>query len=76
MQTIMMNVMVDKDYVFLRTVSRNYRPPQRFILSKKELSDLENDGQIIVKDICSFVVLKLYSNYSEPPLFKDEIRMT
>ena len=60
MQTIMMNVMVDKDYVFLRTVSRNYRPPQRFILSKKELSDLENDGQIIVKDIYSFAVLKLY----------------
>lgn len=72
MQTVMMSIVVDSDCVFLRTVSRNYRSPQRFVVLKKELSDLENNGQIIVRDICSFAVLKLYKALGDAEVLQIE----
>lgn len=51
---IMVKVSADDKYISLRTVSRKDRSPHRFILSIKELKELEEKGRVLARDIHSF----------------------
>ena len=56
---IMIKLSVSDDCISLRTFSRGYQSPQRFILTEKELLELEEKGYLTVSDIRSFAKLAL-----------------
>lgn len=56
---IMLKLSASEDGVSLRTVSRDFRSPQRFIILESELRELEEKRHIIVSDIRSFAELRL-----------------
>lgn len=43
----------------LKTISRDYRSPQRFVVLHEELEELETKGHLILSDIRSFAELRL-----------------
>lgn len=47
------------DTYSLRTISRNFRSPHRFIIQKKEFERLEQEGSVIVNDMSSYAALIL-----------------
>lgn len=58
-QRIMLKLSASEDRVSLRTVSRDFCSPQRFIILESELRELEEKRYIIVSDIRSFAELRL-----------------
>ena len=56
---IMIKLSVSDDCIFLRTFSRDYHSPQRFILTKSELLELDEKRYLTVSDIRSFAKLAL-----------------
>lgn len=56
---IMLKLSASEDRVSLRTISRDFRSPQRFIVLDRELQELEEKRHIIVSDIRSFAELRL-----------------
>ena len=56
---IMIKLSVSDDCISLRTFSRGYQSPQRFILTEKEMLELEEKGYLTVSDIRSFAKLAL-----------------
>lgn len=54
----MVKVSADEKYISLRTVSRKYRSPHRFVLSRKELEELEEKGRVLARDIHSFADIR------------------
>lgn len=57
---IMVKVSADDRFVSLRTISRKYRSPHRFVLSRKELEELEEKDRVLARDIHSFADLRRY----------------
>lgn len=47
------------DTISLRTVSRGFKSPQRFVILKKELQELEQRKWLVCSDIHSFAKLRL-----------------
>lgn len=58
-QRTMMKLSASEESVSLRTVSRGFRSPQRFILLEKELQELEEKRHFIAADIRSFAQMRL-----------------
>lgn len=56
---IMIKLSASEDCITLRTFSKNYRSPQGFIFTKKELMELEEKRYLTVSDIRSFANLSL-----------------
>ncbi|MCI8672785.1 MAG: DUF4120 family protein [Lachnospiraceae bacterium] len=56
---IMVKLSVSDDCISLRTFSRGYHSPQRFILTKSELLELDEKRYLTVSDIRSFAKLAL-----------------
>lgn len=56
---IMVKLSVSDDCISLRTFSRGYHSPQRFILTKSELRELDEKRYLTVSDIRSFAKLAL-----------------
>ena len=56
---IMVKLSVSDDCISLRTCSRGYHSPQRFILTKSELRELDEKRYLTVSDIRSFAKLAL-----------------
>ncbi len=56
---IMIKLSVSDDCISLRTFSRGYQSPQRFVLTEKELLELEEKRYLTVSDIRSFAKLAL-----------------
>ena len=55
----MVKLSVSDDCISLRTCSRGYHSPQRFILTKSELRELDEKRYLTVSDIRSFAKLAL-----------------
>ena len=55
----MIKLSASEDCVTLRTFSKDYHSPQGFILTEKELSELEEKRYMTVSDIRSFAKLAL-----------------
>lgn len=58
-QRTMVKISAEESSISLQTVSRAYRSPQRFIILRSKLEELEEKKRIIVSDIHSFAVLRL-----------------
>ena len=56
---IMVKLSVSDDCISLQTCSRGYHSPQRFILTKSELRELDEKRYLTVSDIRSFAKLAL-----------------
>ena len=56
---IMIKMSASDDCISLRTFSRGYQSPQRFILTKSELLELDEKRYLTVSDIRSFAKLAL-----------------
>lgn len=56
---IMIKLSASDDCISLRTFSRGYHSPQRFILTKSELRELDEKRYLTVSDIRSFAKLAL-----------------
>lgn len=56
---IMIKLSASDDCISLRTFSRDYHSPQRFILTKSELRELDEKRYLTVSDIRSFAKLSL-----------------
>lgn len=54
-----------EDYIYLRTLSEEYRSPQGFTITDKELAEVEEKGYKIVSDIRSFARLFLRKTIDE-----------
>ena len=54
-----------EDYIYLRTLSEEYRSPQGFTITDKELAEMEEKGYKIVSDIRSFARLFLRKTMDE-----------
>ncbi len=55
----MTKLSASEDCITLRTFTPNYHSPQRFILTQKELLELEEKSHLTVSDIRSFAELAL-----------------
>lgn len=62
---IMIKLSASEDYVYLRTLSEEYRSPQGFTITDKELEEMEEKGYKIVSDIHSFARLSLRKTMDE-----------
>lgn len=62
---IMIKLSASEDYVYLRTLSEEYRSPQGFTITDKELEEMEKKGYKIVSDIHSFARLSLRKTMDE-----------
>lgn len=56
---IMIKLSASEDCITLRTFSKNYRSPQGFVFTEKELMELEEKRYLTVSDIRSFANLSL-----------------
>lgn len=54
----MVKIAVSKDSLSLKTVSRDFKSPHRFIILKSELRELEERKHLIVADIHSFIKMR------------------
>lgn len=61
----MVKLTASEDYIQLRTLSREYRSPQGFIITDKELRELEKKRYVVVSDIRSFAKLSLQKTMEE-----------
>lgn len=59
-QRTLVKISAEENAVTLRTVSRAYHSPQGFIILRHELENLKVKKRVIVSDIRSFAVLRLY----------------
>lgn len=59
-QRTMVKISAEENIISLRTVSRAYRSTQRFMILRRELEELKEKKKVIVSDIHSFAVLRLY----------------
>ena len=55
----MLKLTASEDSISLRTVSRGFRPPQRFVVLETELQKLEKERHVISSDIRSFAEMNL-----------------
>lgn len=51
-----------EDYIYLRTLSEEYRSPQGFTITDREFAEMEEKGYKIVSDIHSFARLFFAEN--------------
>lgn len=58
-QRTMLKLSASEESVLLRTISRGFRSPQRFIVLDKELQELEEKRYFVATDIRSFVEMHL-----------------
>ena len=56
---IMIKLSASEDCITLRTFTKEYHSPQGFILTQKEMMELEEKGHLTVSDIRSFAELAL-----------------
>ncbi len=61
-ERVMVKMEAGEGCVILRTISRKRRSPQRFIMLKKELGELEEKKRVILRDIHSFADIRLYKS--------------
>lgn len=59
-QRTMVRISANSNTISLRTVSREYRSPHNFIILRRKLEELKEKKSVIVSDIHSFAVLRLY----------------
>ena len=59
-QRTMVKISAEENIISLRTVSRAYRSTQRFMILRRKLEELKEKKKVIVSDIHSFAVLRLY----------------
>ena len=55
----MIKLSASEDYIYLRTLSEEYRSPQGFTITDKELAEMEEKGYKVISDIHSFAKLSL-----------------
>ena len=55
----MLKLKASEDSISLRTVSRGFRSPHRFVVLEKEMQELEVKRHIILSDIRSFAKMRL-----------------
>ena len=55
----MIKLSASEDYIYLRTLSEEYRSPQGFTITDKELAEREEKGYKVISDIHSFAKLSL-----------------
>ena len=58
----MVKITVSEDCLSFRTISREWKSPHRFIMTKSECRKLQEGEQIILRDISSFAVLRRERN--------------
>lgn len=59
-QRTMVKIATLDNSIVLRTFSRDYQSPQRFIILNSELEELKIKKSVIVSDIYSFAILRLH----------------
>ena len=67
---IMIKLSASEDCITLRTFTKNYHSPQGFILTQKELSELEEKGYLTVSDIRSFAELALRKSIEQEEILE------
>lgn len=67
---IMIKLSASDDCISLRTFSRGYHSPQRFILTKNELLELDEKRYLTVSDIRSFAKLELRKTMEQGEVLK------
>ncbi len=63
-QSILIKFYAAKNYIELRTITRKYKSPQSFFLSRPSFADLKADGKLLLKDGNSFAEFKLINDGS------------
>ncbi len=61
----MIKLSASEDYIYLRTLSEEYRSPQGFTITDKELAEMEEKGYKVISDIHSFARLSLRKTMDE-----------
>lgn len=52
----------DKECIFIKTISKSYKSPNRFILLRSNLEELKKKKELICNDINSFLIARLEKN--------------
>ena len=67
---IMIKLSASEDCITLRTFTKDYHSPQGFILTQKELLELEEKGHLTVSDIRSFAELALRKSIEQEEILE------
>lgn len=67
---IMIKLSASEDCITLRTFTKDYHSPQGFILTQKEMMELEEKGHLTVSDIRSFAELALRKSIEQEEILE------
>lgn len=67
---IMIKLSASEDCITLRTFTKEYHSPQGFILTQKEMMELEEKGHLTVSDIRSFAELGLRKSIEQEEILE------
>lgn len=67
---IMIKLSASEDCITLRTFTKEYHSPQGFILTQKEMLELEEKGHLTVSDIRSFAELALRKSIEQEEILE------
>lgn len=67
---IMIKLSASEDCITLRTFTKEYHSPQGFILTQKEMLELEEKGHLTVSDIRSFAELALRKSIGQEEILE------
>lgn len=67
---IMIKLSASEDCITLRTFTKDYHSPQGFILTQKEMLELEEKGHLTVSDIRSFAELALRKSIEQEEILE------
>ncbi len=67
---IMIKLSASEDCITLRTFTKEYHSPQGFILTQKEMMELEEKGHLTVSDIRSFAELALRKSIEQEEILE------
>lgn len=67
---IMIKLSASEDCITLRTFTKEYHSPQGFILTQKEMMELEEKGRLTVSDIRSFAELALRKSIEQEEILE------
>ena len=67
---IMIKLSASEDCITLRTFTKEYHSPQGFILTQKEMMELEEKGHLTVSDIRSFAELVLRKSIEQEEILE------
>ena len=67
---IMIKLSASEDCITLRTFTKNYHSPQGFILTQKELLELEEKSHLTASDIRSFAELALRKSIEQEEILE------